>query len=411
MYDIVIVGGGISGLYMYYKLLPNTKNILLLEKNRSFGGRIYQHEEKFNGEMLSFPAGAARFNKNHERVIKLLRDFELLDFRKDKGFPAKIHFIDSKNQFSQKFNNKNGFEYIKKLLKKVDKNDFESLKQYSFQEYANLHLPSDEVEFLLVASGYSGQLKKMNMYDAYNLFKEGIRDDIQYYGGYFHKLIDKIVSKLIKMKCKLYLNSEVKNIRYSNEDRCYIVRYNNTEVKTNKIVLSLPKPALLKLSILEPIHQILEKSIDCKPLCRVYAKYKKEDVWFADIIKTVTNNPLRFIIPIDIEKGIIMISYTDDIYTNYWEKRQGNQGLLKKTVKRLVNNTFKIDSPQPEKVWVFNWNCGVGYWKKRMDSKTISEFLINPIENIYICGENYSLVQSWIEGALESCDRVIKKLE
>ena len=31
------------------------------------------------------------------------------------------------------------------------------------------------------------------------------------------------------------------------------------------------------------------------------------------------------------------------------------------------------------------------------------------MNNLYICGENYSLDQSWVEGALETCDRVLKK--
>ena len=80
MYDYVIIGGGISGLYMNMKLLDKTKNILLLEGNNYFGGRIYQYNDSKNN--VSFPAGAARFNKSHIHVIKLLKYFNLLDFRK-----------------------------------------------------------------------------------------------------------------------------------------------------------------------------------------------------------------------------------------------------------------------------------------------------------------------------------------
>ena len=46
MYDYIIVGGGISGLYMYYKLIESGKKIILLEKLHEFGGRIYQKKEK-----------------------------------------------------------------------------------------------------------------------------------------------------------------------------------------------------------------------------------------------------------------------------------------------------------------------------------------------------------------------------
>ena len=46
MYDYIIVGGGISGLYMYYRLMESGKKIILLEKLQVFGGRIYQKKEK-----------------------------------------------------------------------------------------------------------------------------------------------------------------------------------------------------------------------------------------------------------------------------------------------------------------------------------------------------------------------------
>ena len=106
IFDYVIVGGGISGLYTYLELLKKTTNILLLEGSSRFGGRIYEYTEND----VSFPAGAARFNKNHERVIKLLKRFHLLDFRKDKGISSNIDFVDSRNQFSLTFKNKTGFE-------------------------------------------------------------------------------------------------------------------------------------------------------------------------------------------------------------------------------------------------------------------------------------------------------------
>ena len=163
MYDLIIVGGGISGLFLYYKLLNNGKKILLLEKNELFGGRILQCEEVINGHEYSFPKGGARFNLNHTEVIKLLKELKLLDFRKDKGQNAYVDFVDSKNEFSKKFNDKSGFDYITKILDKAKHDDTIYLKNCTFQEYAKKHLKNDELKYMLVASGYSGQLKNMNI--------------------------------------------------------------------------------------------------------------------------------------------------------------------------------------------------------------------------------------------------------
>ena len=62
MYDILIIGGGISGLYNYVRLINSYRKVLLLEKNDYFGGRIYQYKDTILSEKYEFPAGAARFN-------------------------------------------------------------------------------------------------------------------------------------------------------------------------------------------------------------------------------------------------------------------------------------------------------------------------------------------------------------
>ena len=405
IFDTIIVGGGISGLYTNLELCKKKHKTLLLESSFYFGGRIYEYSDK----TVSFPAGAARFNKKHERVIKLLKRFNLLDFRKDKGIPGSIDFIDSKNKFSPKFKNQTGFDYINKVLRQVEKmKNHDILRNYTFQEYAEKYLAKDEVEFLLVAAGYSGQLKHMNMFDAYYLFKNGIRDDVTFYVGYFNHLINSIVGELKKQGAKMSLHSEVTDVVFDEKHSHYVVKFNNTSRKAKRVVFALPQYALVNINFLKPFHSILKKSVNCKSLCRVYAKFKKDDIWFKDIKKTVTNNPLRFIIPMDSEKGTIMISYTDDVYCNYWEKRRHDQVQLKKSVVDLVKKTFDQKIEEPEKVWVFYWNCGVGYWNKGVNSNQVADFLSNPMENVYICGENYSLEQSWVEGALESSERVLK---
>ena len=106
---------------------------------------------------------------------------------------------------------------------------------------------------MLKASGYSGQLHYMNMYDAYFLFKDGIRDDVTFYAGYYHLLINAMVDDLKKQGAQLVLNSNVDSIVFDDVQEHYIVNGK----KTHKIVLCLPKPALMKLDILNPLHNIL----------------------------------------------------------------------------------------------------------------------------------------------------------
>ena len=74
-FDIVIVGGGISGLFLAYKLCETKLNILLIEKGKSLGGRIVTIEK----EGILYEAGAARFNETHTKLISLIKELELED--------------------------------------------------------------------------------------------------------------------------------------------------------------------------------------------------------------------------------------------------------------------------------------------------------------------------------------------
>ena len=72
-YDIVIVGGGISGLFLGYKLVDTNLNILILEKEKEFGGRV--HSIYKNG--YHYECGAARFSNKHNKLLTLIHELGL----------------------------------------------------------------------------------------------------------------------------------------------------------------------------------------------------------------------------------------------------------------------------------------------------------------------------------------------
>jgi protoporphyrinogen oxidase len=72
-YDIVIIGGGIGGLYCAYRLLQGgfRGSLVVLEKETKLGGRVYTYSDKY----MSVEAGAGRFHDGHVRVIELIAIF------------------------------------------------------------------------------------------------------------------------------------------------------------------------------------------------------------------------------------------------------------------------------------------------------------------------------------------------
>merc|ERR1712178_615897 len=75
-YDIIIIGAGISGLYIAYKLQSKYK-ILILEKNSYIGGRIYTKKFKHNNINYQYEAGGARFAETHTNIKDLINELQL----------------------------------------------------------------------------------------------------------------------------------------------------------------------------------------------------------------------------------------------------------------------------------------------------------------------------------------------
>ena len=109
-----------------------------------------------------------------------------------------------------------------------------------------------------------------------------------------------------------------------------------------------------------------------------------------------------------------MISYTDNIFATFWKKLHSRGGIraVEDELIRLMKESTGINIPRPKQTELFYWDCGVGYWGVGADSSAISEEIIQPFSNgLFICGEHYTATyQQWMEGALESGERVVQKL-
>ena len=408
MNDIIIIGGGIAGLYCFYELEKKYKNknlkISLFEKNNYFGGRILTKQVKVNKKNYQYEMGAGRFNDNHKLMLKLIKELKLeKDMIKISGqsdiLPTKDYTL------KKKFKDKSSFYYIRKVINLACKEKKEEIIKYSFIEYAKKKLKKDEIDFLLDFSGYYGELIYENAYDAIKLFKEGISDKINYY--VLKKGLSSICNKLIKkIKSKnLYLNQEL--IKIKKFYNTFLLNINGYIYQTRHLILAIPKPSLMKLNYLNEYNKYLNY-ITCKPLCRIYSVFP--DLWFKKINKVTTNSKLRYIIPIDKENGLIMTSYTDCKYAEFWKKYLDlpKKDLDKKLLYEL-KKIFDFDIKKPIYNSICYWKCGVAYWKPKIESEKISKKILklNKKDNLYIVGENYSNNQGWNEGAFETVNELL----
>jgi len=387
--NIGIIGGGISGLYCALEL-SNKHNVTLLDERDYLGGRILTENH--------LELGAARFNDNHILLLNLIKRYNLtiVPIPKNQDF-----ILYEKEPYTYK-NIHNAIDScIKNLIHKTIIDD--NLRQITFYQHCVNSIGSFETNLLVSIFGYYTEFKELNAYDAIQTFKEDFISK-QYYvlKEGLSELCIRMSNEIIKNGSTIYTNEKVIDV-IDNK----IITLKRT-LNVDKIIFCTKAKQLNEFQILKPIHKYFNSLYEA-PLLRIYAKYN--NIWFKDINRTTTNNILRHIIPIDKKNGIIMVSYTDGKDTNIFKSILNNEKKLRKLIYDNLTLLFpNITIGEPEYIVPYLWIVGTHAWKVNTNSEEIYNKILNPIENIYICGEAYCKKQAWIEGALLMTNDVIKQI-
>lgn len=403
----VIIGAGITGLYLAYKLITikniNPEDIVIYEKNNRIGGRVYTYSNKgFN-----YSVGAGRLGKKHKYVMKLIKDFNLLDqiidIGKDKGYYINGKMMKEKELLSYY---KSSYSSLDKLWDyTINKKIKVNKHNYNLHNYFSLFLPTNEVELLNKSLGYIGEIYDMNAHNAiltlrkdfdvknneFFVLKEGIQ-----------KLCDVLYEYLKSHNVKIEFNTSLTDI----DDKSKSYTINNKKYSYTKLYLTVTRGDYLNIPYFKKYENVLNSVNDGK-LLRIYAQFK--DVWFKDMPKTLTDNKLQFIIPIDYNSGLIQISYSDSYNADFWNTFKDEKS-VKKHIKKLLNEMFPDKKiKEPDWITMHYWSSGDHMWKVGINSKKIQKTIDSLFikKDIYILGETYCDRQAWIEGAIETVHKKI----
>ena len=435
-YDIVIVGGGISGIYSMYNLkkkYPKLK-VLLLEKEDRFGGRVYSFNTKVDNIDYVMDLGAGRIGHHHKLMVSLIKELKLEKYMFNIGntenyieYNKKTKEVSDKSEYKKK--------YEKMLYKLFNNAKIDNLsKIFLIKHYLNeiliKFLPKSIYKFIENSFEYKNKLFHLNAYNAINYFKYDYNHNSKFFimTNGLSSIINAMLSNISQnKKYKVKKNSYVNNIIYNNETSNYNINFKENNITYNitckHLICALPRCDLIKFKILNPYLRELN-SINEISKVRIFEIYNKtlhangkEEMWFKNIKKTTTNEEVQFIIPINPETGLIMSSYNENLSTkeNYWNNlyKKGTN-ILKVKLREKLNNLFRIYNiviPESKYIKFYYWRSGVACWKKNVDSHYISQKILNLMPHFYICGENYSNYQAWCEGALESSESVLNKLK
>ena len=403
MYDVIIIGGGIAGLYCAREL-SKTKKILLCDDRNYVGGRIRTHTRP------RYEIGAARFNDSHKKIKGLISEYGLSTAQLNRNYD----FISKKTPTIQPNVNLVIKDYINMIIKKSKSFTKKQLVRMTFKEFCTLVTSKTDVNRIISYFGYTSEFEIMNAYDAIRSFRGDFNGKKSYYvliGG-LSQLCNNIGMTILAQGGKISLKTYVTNVNRVGD--YFKVLAGNKEFSAKKVIFATKTHQLKSFKMLKPFLKEMN-SVKSVPLIRIYAKYRVgvNGAWFKGLNRTTTDSFVRHIIPINEKSGLIMISYVDGDDTKAYIKHNKllSDKIINKKIHMEICRLFPDKRiPKPIYFKVHLWTEGVHQWKKGVDSIKIHTKMINPIKNIYICGEGLSLNQAWIEGALDTAHKVVNKI-
>ena len=391
----IIIGGGLAGLSIaeFLSKKSGNSNVLVLEQYRAWGGRVVTYRDK--SKNLQYEIGAGRIFHEHKRVGDLVKRFGLHTYSisTESTTPNGLS-----NPFLQLF------EPVRHIL--------QSLPADILAKHTVNELVPEELYSVLKYYPYWSEFNLLRADVALPLFAPkkpmGTDKPADYYG--IVEGMDAITTHLAaaaeKAGATLKNRHQVTNISRLAPDLFEITGLRGKKAnqkpfkyQANRVIIATCRCGYSDFSILKDMP--LMKQLATGPLTRIYAIYQPP----LDIPeKVVTDGPLRFIIPINPKTGLIMISYTDGDDTHYWNKLDGEaleDAIHKEFTKLFPDKTMT----KPTYLKKHEWPNGCTYWLPGDYSpEEASKIAHNPEPNLYLTGESVSLMQTWMEGALESAD-------
>lgn len=409
VYDYIIIGSGIAGLYSAYKIL-NIKpdaSILILERNKKewLGGRTYN--ENFFGVSIATGAGIGR-QKKDKLLLKLLNQLHISYDRHiiHKNYADNVVDIDIN-------------KFVSYLKKEYNKNP-SLYRNKTFSQFATELLGKEMYTSFKITTGYS-DYENSDVHDV--LYYYGMDDNSNKLNAFFlswKDLVDTLINRLLECNVDIKASSNVIQINKLNYDTSgcgFVIQcVNKKKYMCNKIILATTISSIQKLL---PANQFpIYKEIHGQPFLRVYGKFSGRSASIMkNVVKsyTVVSGPLYKIIPINVNKGVYMIAYNDNegsiILKNNLKNTVENRMLFARLLESalgLSNESIKLDAIKD-----FYWNIGTHYYEPLSDKyKNRIEFIEkaqNPMKNIKVVGEVVALDQGWVEGALESVELAVTK--
>jgi lysine 2-monooxygenase len=332
--------------------------------------------------------------------------------------------------------------------------------KFGFWNLLMSQLSIEAYNFIRDAGGYNTGTSNWNAYDAIVSFSK-YNADVKFYKVKegFDALPKKMADLFAKNGGQLSLNTQLTSIKEVQKDGENLIQIffktpqGEGSHYARHVILAMPKRAIQLLDCDSFIfaHKLLVddlKRVDPAYASKVFVWYDEE--WWTKLGfvfgPSRTDLPLRQCYYFGVEpnhegqkrKGLLMASYNDGIAVDFWEgfyqhsafdtitekfineKQYIRDHLLpeemNKELAKELSELHGIAVPKPTRALFQNWNddpFGAGWhlWNPHNQSWIVAPRIRHPIDgvNLYICGEAYSEHQGWVEGALQTAEKMLEE--
>jgi len=409
-YDICILGAGIAGLYCareLSKVYPKSK-ICILEKYKFIGGRISTFRETIP-ELgpISWEAGAGRIHKSHTDVLTLIKEYKLNLIPISGDIELRTEGLHQLIEFDKYF----------KTISSITELPPTTISKMTLKKVLEQTLGKSQATNIIDTYEYRSEIDTLKADDAIQILTKELGQTNGFYvvQGGFSGLIAALKKDVESSSVKILREHEVLNIESVGAKYRVIIK-DTKPIRASKVIVALPRDAVAALPCFKDL-QIL-KQVKMRPLVRMYAIFPMIDgkMWFHDIKKFICATPVRYVIPIDSTKGIIMISYTDGDDALYWMNRieeLGEDKVLKEIMLQIRGLFPTMTIPDPIYFKTHIWNDGCSYWtpgnySSELESNASLIPLPDSMPGVYMCGESWAQKQCWVQSALTSAKELLK---
>ena len=378
-YDYLIIGGGVAGLYANYLLTKKKQNCIVLEKNSTVSGRVREHD--FHGTKLK--CGAGIIVPENKSLVKLLKKLGM----KVEFSPAGI-----KDLIVPAFDMNVAVKRVKKVYKTMTKKDLltltakEILYKYFEKDFADNFILHSEFEDYLEGS-FEYLMKYYPIADLDNQPFESM-------GGQWTELVDKLTLPNIKT------NYEVKTVE--KKGNMFLI---NGDIQAREVIFAVTITALENIKCIGFKLPNVSEYVGSTPFSRVYAYYKDGYTMKDGYVKVggIVDKVIK------INKNVVMASYADGPKAVFWGgvKKLPLDDRKKILEEKLIDVGFNFGTP--DDIFIAAWTDGdhvIRPYGKFKDIDNLLDKLSKPCKGVYIIGEMLSKRPGYVDGALQSVERL-----